>query len=731
MPVASSILFAAALAFAVVIGPQTRPWTWGPAMLCLAGAALAAVPAFWKRGKAAGDFGLMALGTLAAAWFAWRAWISPVHELGQADLLLLGSAVAAFVSVRAISGHPAAERILAWGIGLLLLASLAVVGKQLADASFSPVFRTKAAENAVTGFFGHYIDGSNFLVATSMMTAAWALFGRDHRVIRIVWLLIAIGGIVAVRFTHARGGILGAALAGGAFVLPMLVIGYRRNAKWFVPALIASPIIGIALGAFLFLGWSKALEARNISGGVENVMDNDGRLHLLGTALSCISEHPAAGGGARSFAWESFQMVTGKDQGGISARRPEFVHNEFVQAATDYGLIGAGLLLALLGTILIGGVLRLMFEDRQDLPDAADAWRIGAFAALGGLLVQACFGFVIHLLPGALLLGIVLAQFGRSRSVPPGPATMGTGILLSITGLACATLLAPAGWAGLRTTHVLWATYYGKEAETSDEARIEALTEALAIWPHSFFHHERASLHQTLAGAPEHPGFANFAEQAIADYAAASRLHPFEPGFVVNRANLLSQLGRDAEAEDAYREAIRLQGGMEPGFRGHFSFAHHYLRKGLRLYDTGNPEPSLDALERAAAEIETAFGKMHWVLPDMREPRVSIHENLGAARESANDAEGALQSYDFAAKLQGGQRVHYRAGVLTGKIAVEAWSKRRPAEAMKQFIEAKRRVAMAGDQLPAGVSPSQSVEYKNYLDRSIEFLKGAKVTPAP
>ena len=37
---------------------------------------------------------------------------------------------------------------------------------------------------------------------------------------------------------------------------------------------------------------------------------------------------------------------------------------------------------------------------------------------------------------------------------------------------------------------------------------------------------------------------------------------------------------RDAEAEKGFAKAIILQGGMEPAFRSHFSFANHYLRKG-------------------------------------------------------------------------------------------------------------------------------------------------------
>lgn len=731
MPVLSAILLAAALAFAVVIGPQTRPWTWGPAMICLGGAVLASLPVFWRRGKGQTDFGMLALGTLTAGWFAWRAWTSPVAEAGRADLLLLASVVACFVAVRAIAGTPSAQRILSWGIALLLLASVVVVVRQMIEPGFSPVFGSKAAESAVTGFFGHYIDGSNFLVASAMLVAGFGLFGPHSRTVRVLWVLIAIAGVAGAWFTRSRGGILAGAAAGAAFGVALLVIGKRRDAKWFVPMLIAVPVIGIGIAAFLFHGWSEAQEARQAGGDVVRILDDVSRLYFLGVALSCTGLHPMAGGGARSFSWECFQFVGGKEQGDIITRRPELVHNELMQAAADYGWIGAGLLIGLLGTITIGCLIRLLFEERKPEIELSDGWRLGAFAAFAGILTQSCFSFVFHLLPGAMLLGISLGMMSRSRAAAAGPQATGVKILLSTAAVAVAALLLPNGLTGTRVTHALWATHFGKNAETSAESQIDALSEALRLWPHTSFLQERAGLFQTLAGMPDQAGFKDPAERALDDYETAAKLHPFEPGFAVNRANVLSQLERDTEAEQAYTEAIRLQGGMEPGFRAHFSFANHYMRKGLRLFDPANPEAGHQALESAAEQIETAVENMHWLLADMPEPRVAIHESLGTAREAAGDHEGALESYNFAATLHGGHRAHYRAGVLMGKQAVEAWSKRQPSEAMKLFIEARRRVGQAGANLPAGVTSSQSAEYTAYLDRTIEFLKGAKVTPEP
>ncbi len=730
MPVISAIFLVLALVLAVLIGPQTRPWTWGPAMICLGLAALPAIPTFWKRGKAPADFATLALGALVIGWFGWRAAISPVVEFAQADFLLAAGVLASFVAVRSIAGNVPAERILQWGIALLLLANLIVIAMQLADRDFTPVFRARASGRAITGFFTHYNEAANYLIASAAMVGASAFFGNHRMPTRILWGLLAAAALAGVWLTHSRGGILGAAVACGGFAAVLLIIGKKRKARWFAPLLIGLPLIGIGLGAFLFLGWTDAQNQRQLGASITQMMDNNSRLYLLGIAISCIRPHPMAGGGAQSFGWECFPFLNAKDQGDTLTHRPELAHNELIQAATDYGLIGAGLLLGLMITLVVAALLRSFFDPSGKSPDAGDCWRLAGIAALAGMMVQSSFSFVFHLMPGAILLGISLGMLSRSQPQPPCAKTTGSKVILTLAAAACALLLLPSGWKGLLTTRTLWETHFSKNPATSAEARIDALTDAIRIWPHSAFFQERAVLYQVISVSKDSTLFPDAAQLALDDYQSASRLHPFEPGHAVNRANVLSQMQRDEEAVQWYTKAIHLQGGMEPGFRAHFCLATHYLRKGLREYDPAKPDKALDALENSAKNIELAVKQMHREIADMRELRLSIHESLGTAREAAGDGKGALQSYEFASKLHDGKRAHYRSAVLIGKIAVDAWYQRKPSEALKLFIDARLRIDLAVGLMPNGVTPSQRVEYISYLDKTIAFLKGAKVLPA-
>lgn len=729
MPVVSALFLVIALVLAVVVGPQTRPWTWGPALLALTGSLAAAMPAIFRRGRFHADFGFIALAAITVVWFAARAIYSPVTEFGQADLLLLTSAVAAFISVRVVCGNLSAERILAWGMALLLLANLIVIGIQIFDPTFTPVFRSKATEKMVSGFFAQYNEAANYLIASAALMAAFAIFGNHRKPTRLFFFLLFIGALAGVWFTRSRGGIFGAAVALAAFFVIAMVAAKRRNAKWFVPAVIGVPLIGIGVSVFMIQGWMAAQEARLQGSGISSLMDNNARLYFLGIALSTIGSHPAIGGGARSYSWECFRFVDSKTNGDIITHKPELVHNEFAQAATDYGWIGAGLLGVLFAAVVLAVVLRSIFEKSSNGADQREAWRIGALAAFAGMFVQSCFSFVFHLLPGVLLLGITLGMMSRPGDSETGAKAVGNRITFGVAGIACLVLLAVAGWNGARVTGILWPTYFAKVPLRSPESRIEALTRAIEIWPQSSFHQDRALNRAEMAKDPSTLNRTPLLEAAIADYQSAARYNPFDPTFAVNEASLLSELARDDQAEEKFRLATQLQGGMEPCFRSHFAFANHYLRKSIRIFDPKEPHHSLDALELAAEQMETAVKEMHWVTPDFHVPRAAIHQNLGIAREGAGDREGALQAYDFTSNLQNGQSAHYLAGVLIGKQAVEAWSKRRPSEALTLFMQAKQRLQKAGNALPPGVSLSQRAEYSAYLDETIAFLKGAKVEP--
>ncbi|MGL5020136.1 MAG: O-antigen ligase family protein, partial [Luteolibacter sp.] len=498
MPIISSIFLVISLILSVVIGSQLRAWTWGPALVALGVAVVAAIPAIWKSKGSPLNLVLVTLGIVTVGWFAARAWISPVPELNQADLLLLASAVGAFLCFRGIQGHPLAERVLIWGVALLFSANLWVAGTQLFHPDFSPVFPSRLVPYP-TGFYSHYNEGANFVIGAAMLLAGAALFGRHSLATRIFFGLLVVAGMAEVYFSRSRGGIFGAAAGSAVFAVAAMVIAKRQNSKWFAPALIALPLIALGVAALLYLGWQGAMVTREGTDQVEKMLDNV-RLVLAGMAVSCISLHPWTGGGSRSYSWECYRFWDTKVQG-WGGTRPDLVHNELLQAATDYGIIGAGALLILLAALAINAMLTLgtakPAEDRH-----SSAWCIGGIAGFTAMFVQSNFSFVFHLIPQTILLGICFACAAQSNNRGPekNHAAVASKALLTLTALFCIATILPLGLKGTQVTRILWPTMFSKSPLTSSDARINGLTSAIERWPDSTFYRDRAIVYQEIAG---------------------------------------------------------------------------------------------------------------------------------------------------------------------------------------------------------------------------------------
>lgn len=726
MSLVSSFFLVIAIALAVLIGPQTRDWTWGPAIVALSMSVLASLPVIWRRNGAPHHLGVIALGTIVAGWFALVAVLSPVQELAKMDLLLLASAVASFITICAIQGNTLAERTFTWGIALLLLASVVVMGIQIWHPAFTPVFNDRGVE-LPSGFYAHYNEGANFVIAVSLLIAAAAFFGKHSRITRTFFGLLAISGFAAAYMTRSRGGIFGLCIGITLFVVIAIIIAKRQNSRWFARAIIALPILATALAVLLFMGWSDAQQLRFGNSDLTLMLDNAIRLYMAGMAISCIGLHPWEGGGSRSYSWESYQFWDNSIQG-YGTHKPDLVHNELLQAATDYGLIGAGLLLFLVITIAIIALVRIGTTSPND-KSSCNAWRIGGLAAFFGMFAQSNFSFVFHIIPQAILLGACLG-FAAHRYSQNGAGHANSLVSkLIVTGIAfvCVAWLVPYGIKGSKVTLALWPSMFSKTPLTSREARMDGLTAAIQIWPQSQFYQERAGLY-TLAAKESGEDWSKTEEikYAIRDYNTARVLHSYEPSITINQGLLFSGLGRDQEAEEAFEMTIKLQGGMESIYGGNFYYADYLFQKALRTYRRGDPTNAVEQFKLAATTIESGIR----LLPERGASlRVAIHESLGAAFEETNDFEGAMKSYEFASTLPSGQTANYRVGALLGRMAAQEWSKRNPSLALAGFIAARNRIG--NHPLPSGVSVEQRTAYIAYLDKNIKFLQGANIKPTP
>jgi tetratricopeptide (TPR) repeat protein len=187
-------------------------------------------------------------------------------------------------------------------------------------------------------------------------------------------------------------------------------------------------------------------------------------------------------------------------------------------------------------------------------------------------------------------------------------------------------------------------------------------------------------------------------------------------------------LGRDADAERGFDQAIRLQGGLEAAFHGHAMLARHFLRKARRFYEAGDESGTVEALKLSAAAIEKA-NEASRATADDRNERVFIHESLGASLEAAGDWEGALEAYDLASSVPGGSTAHFRAGRLLAVEAGKRWMKRQPEEALFLFLAAKERIEKShGVEVPGFTAEQRRETYQGILT-NVQSLQAGRISP--
>lgn len=731
MPVVSSIFWVLGLAFSVAIAPQLRIWTWGPGMLCFAIAAAASAPCLWNERRNAWDTILVVIGFALFGWMGIRAYLTPVYEASRSDLLLLSMAVSTFLTLRAAISGKNAQRVIVFGLTAILAANIGVVAMQVMDPSYSPIF-PNSAPRLPGGFFAHYSYGAAFLIPGSLILAGFAMFSKEHFMARILFAGGAAAGAVAVYFSKSRGGFVGIGTGVAVLLVASLLLGGREKRRWFGPAVIAIPVLLIVLSVLFFSWLAQVEEARGGTGDIAGMLDNSIRLYLIGIAFSCIGDHPMIGGGSRSFSWECFKYW---DTAAMSwgKAKPEHVHNELLQTATDYGIIGVSiLLLFLISACLVAG-LRLALDKSPGGYRGADAWRVGGLAAFAGLLAQSNFEGIFRIPPGAVMLGLCVAAL----CVPAPTQAAGASrlrlasLILAALGIGLAVPLSLFGWKGTRISLLLWPSYFSSTGGGL-EPKADSLTHALSIWPLPSLYHERAKTNLILANRePEGETRTNLLRATLADFQAATKLEPFSPETALGAANMLSGFGRNAEAEAEFRRAIQLQGEMEPTFYARTLFAQHLCRKGISELNDTDPSQALGTFQLAATQLEwivKLFGPYYSSEEHLRN-HVTIRQGLGLGYEKIGDFKAAISAYDLAATLPYGSSSHYLAGLLYGKLAVHAWSQRESSDALRLFIEAESRINLATEN-PDAVTQEARAEYSAYLRKSIEFLQGAKVTPS-
>lgn len=588
----------------LVFGAHTAEWSWGPALSILAVSVI--ISGFIRSGG--GRWNIVFFSMLpAVAWIVFRSFQSPVYDCARSDLLLLLAMTATAIAVYAVARDPRCLSLMYLGLSLVSLLNIAIAIIQSQNPEFIWPYNNKPIYG-LTGFFGHYNYFANFTLGVALMLCARALFGNDRLFLRGFYLIICAISLAIVVMSGSRGG----ALAFGVGILILIIaaglVAWRRNLWWSKWVLLLMPIIliGATVG-----GWGlvkKVNAQRTQDGGVERMFDNSARLQWIDLAIQVAKDHPISGGGSRSYSWERNAHWDTREFG-PGTENERFVHNELIQAITDYGLVGA--VLVIIPIFITGGlaITALVLADKNDNANT-DPVAAGVMAAGAGILVQANFSFVFHLLPSTLLLGALL---GLGALLHRKNSNNKSSIIPICASAIIAAPLCYFGIQGSRVLYLVWPVIYGEQylAATQPEEAIDRLSKACQIWPGHRLWQIKGD--QALIGASKTDSEnlrRNLNAEAISSYQEAARFHPYEPGLALNMGNAYINLGKYDEAAHWLRKAVELQGGLEAAYKARYYLGICYYEHGYDEWTNSQkrrPEFALWYFLRAQTTMEEAI----------------------------------------------------------------------------------------------------------------------------
>ena len=441
-------------------------------------------------------------------------------------------------------------------LGVATLTSLLAVYQFFTHAEFIWSFRRP--DQYLERGSGTYIcpnHFSGFLEMILPLGLAYLFAGRYNYTFKVFLgygCLVVLAGIAV---TLSRGGWLAAA---GSLGIMFLLLLKKRQSR--IPALAALLVVGIA--AVVTFQKSEKLQER-----VENINE--------GGSTSFVSARPAIW----TVAWTLWQnhFWWGVGPGHFDYRFPEHrpetiqirpgrVHNDYLNALVDYGLVGCAVA-ALGGVLILAGLIQSRkYVDRasRDIGSSRNSNRaayvlgcIGTFCALG---IHSFFDFNLHI-PANAAMAAVLAALGASHlRFASGRYWMaswpGSKLVYAVVLLGTSAYLLHTGYHTFREQRFL------VQAETLpliSLERIAAMQQAAAVEPNNFetLYNIGEALRNRARSIDENRG--ENLEAAIDWFHAAIERYPTWAFSYSGIGMALDQLRRLEEASPYFEKAVQLE----------------------------------------------------------------------------------------------------------------------------------------------------------------------------
>ncbi len=444
--------------------------------------------------------------------------------------------------------------------------------------------------------------------------------GFPLRILSVYFLVVA---APALYWSHSRSGWLG--MAGGVAVT-LVLLAWRKSRAWLLVALVVLPLIGAGTG---LVAWKALPGVRERIGAVlENPEAAGGiRMAMWRDAPAMFRDRPVWGFGGGSYAWTYPPYQRNVKQ----HLHYDYVHNEFIHLALEYGAVGLGLtLLALLACAwgLVRAVLRTRSREAAFL-------LAGAGGALAGSLVHGLFDFNFHIFPNPHALvwigGVAWGVWAAGEGPRTAPADGRRRIRLGVAVLGAAVCAAGA-WLSLSLGLSYFWNLKGDLARSNlDWDPVETYYGKSAAWdtwnwrPHLGLGHFKAGQalwYRDPDLDAEREAKRGLAAEAQVHFEQALRLNPYDMSAEFGLARALNATGQVDEALEHYRRAAEHQ-------RRHVFYREQL---GVQLRRAGREREALEVFRRNLADgIYTDVSQLNIRSLERRLAREDVAPSLPSA----------------------------------------------------------------------------------------------------
>lgn len=597
---AMAVAMALCIFFGVVLLGGVSPYFSIPVVVLAVVAALweAMLLFFGERKKPQADWFILAVGLFAVFAAGRYFWSVPEHGAREELISILIAALVCSVSCGVFRIRKT-RAILVYGLmGLGILESLYGAWQAFSKATTVLLWeRPEVYDGRGSGTYICPNHMAGFLEIVIGLVVARAVFLRNESksierstLLKVFTIYGAVMMVLGLVVTLSRGGWL----AGSVGLLSLLVLGGSAF-KNVLPKLAIIGVVILCGGAFL---WSVDpvrhyflktvtvdIEKQQVSVGDPSL---GGRIHMWKGTLPLIREHPIFGTGIGSWKWE-FQ----KHHHPQIFSFPEYTHNDYLNLASDYGLVGVLLVLFVFATFFMHAsrVVRTSKSSEER------AFVIGAMSGVVAILVHSLFDFNLHILANSTLLAVVMGSVAGIPAEVTHEKSSGNGRMMRI-GVAAGMVII-AAWLSYLFIFTLRGYH---EFEQGNVAKFELkYAEALAHYEAAVRIDPKFSKPLIRSGdiLKDQAGWRigsakqqerrELAAKAAVFYERALVLNPLHADVWVRKAQAHAMAGDPAAALSGFQKAIEIAPVN--------AYAHFVLG---RFYgDQGNEQKELEFLQKA------------------------------------------------------------------------------------------------------------------------------------